>query len=306
MLDYFSAAVHEYGHALGLGHSDDGDATMYAVMLAQDTVGRALKGCEATFVAAKYRDNFGPSVLRSFEVERVSATGLALEWLAEVEVGCRAYRVTRQCPDGSSTLIADSVLCEGPGHSYALVDAPPCNGVVTYTLSLVDSAAMGMYEEVVLLERRVDTGGGMAQLAVNGVRLESVSAPVGFGTPSAAVEALGAAISGRDDELRNRALADGFGYITKSGLYWGRAIDGILEGAMRACLSASDTTLDSLRFVGVSTRALGENLVEVTAEAQYAHRCLAVNGEWVGRVVAIVERRRPEEGWKVRQVVEAW
>lgn len=305
MLDYLSAAVHEYGHALGMGHSDDGDATMFAAMYTQDTIPRTLKGCEVTFIANKYRDNFGPSRLSAFEATSGTGGQITCSWSAEVEFGCRAYRLTRQCTDGTSTLVADSLFCQGPGHQYVATDTPPCTGLVTYTLSLVDSIAPGLLQEDVLVERLVDLGGGPMPRANAQRVVAEADGPVGFATPTEAVEALGVAISSRDAALRRRVLADGFGYFTREGLYWGRAIDGILEEAMQACLASSDTTIDSLRFSPATTRSLGDNLEEVTANVEYVHRCSSVEATWAGQVVAIVERRRSDEGWRVRQVVES-
>jgi hypothetical protein len=304
MLDYLSAAVHEYGHALGMGHSDDGYSTMFAVMYTQDTIPRTLQGCEATFIASKYRDNFGPSVLSKFDVLQGAGGQVTCEWSAEVEYGCRAYRLTRQCTDGTSTLVADSVFCQGPGHLYSATDSPPLSGLVTYTLSLVDSIAPGLLQEDVLVQRLTDLRRSPAPRASTQLAVAPEDEPVGFATPAEAVEALGSAISSRDVPLRRRVLADGFGYYTLAGLYWGRAIDGMLEEAMQACLASSDTTVDSLRFSPTATRSLREGLEEVTAAVEYLHRCNSINVAWTGQVVAIVERRRLDEGWRVRQVVE--
>jgi hypothetical protein len=83
-----------------------------------------------------------------------------------------------------------------------------------------------------------------------------------------------------------------------------RTIDGILEAAMEACFPLGEPAKDSLRFSPRGSRSLGENLVEVAADALFVHGCVAVQALWTGRIVAIVERRRDEEGWKVRQIVE--
>jgi hypothetical protein len=73
---------------------------------------------------------------------------------------------------------------------------------------------------------------------------------------------------------------------------------------MRACLTSASVGVDSLRFRVVGTNLRGESLADVTADVEYVHYCQSTEATWVGQIVAVVERRRPEEGWRIRQIVE--
>lgn len=305
VFDYFGAAMHEYGHALGLGHSDDGDATMYGQIFIQDTESRTLKDCEATFIAQKYRQNFGPALLDSFTARPSLGSVVTCSWTSTVERGCRSYRLSRVCPDGTAELVADSVLCLGPSVPYVAVDAVPCSGEIRYVLSLVDSLAPGMWEEDVIAEAGLVIGGALAQSSILTVAsaLAEVPAP-GFPTPEEAIRALGDAVTEDNTANVRRAMADGFGYYTVDGLFWGRTIEGILEGARRACVS--DSTVDSLAFTPQVTTYLTDNLVEVITSVRFVFNCPPVTADSMGRIDALVERRSPEDGWRIRQMREVW
>lgn len=303
VIDFEAGTMHEFGHALGLAHSTEANAVMGA-QLDAGTARRALLECESNYLCIKYRENFGPCTLDSFAVVRSAASEARCTWTSSVESRSRAYRLSRTCPDGITTLIADSIFCQGAGSTYTVTDHLPCSGRLDYTLSVVDSTMQGNYEEKMLAQQWFDAGEGAQPALAVKVLNETGWEPAGFATAEAAVAALGEAISTRDEATRGRAMADGFGYYTREGQYWGRVIDGILEAGLEACLASNDSTVDSLAFVPTRSRSLGSNLVEVAAEARYRHRCGGIEAEWTGEILAIVERRRNGEGWRVRQVTE--
>lgn len=303
VFDFVSAAVHEFGHALGLTHSDQADATMYPTLAAQDTTEATLKDCEIAFLVNKYRDNFGPSVLDSFVVRRTQTGEARCTWSATVEQGSRSYRLSRVCEDGTGILVADSVVCMGPGHEYVVVDPTPCEGTVRYILSLVNTLAAGLWEENPIAEGGVVMGSGLLPVKAQRQFWAGSEEPAaGYATPEDAVRALGTAVTERNDSEYRRARADGFMYYVADGLFWGTTIDMILEEGVRACLARQDSSIDSLAFVPGLVIHIAESLAKVTASVSYVHRCEVSEAAWVGEVVAIVERRYAQDGWRIRQI----
>ena len=114
-------------------------------------------------------------------------------------------------------------------------------------------------------------------------------------------------MTGRDEDGQRRLRADGFMYFVRGEpLFLGRTIDSILEDRLLACLASQDSTIDSLAFVPGTAVYLGESLAQVTANVRYVHRCETSEADWAGEVLAIVERRYLEDGWRIRQISELW
>ena len=133
-------------------------------------------------------------------------------WSARVEQGCRSYRLHRVCPDGTSTLVADSVSCLGAGVPHVFMDDPaPCTGEIKYVLSLVDSLAPGLWEENVIAEAALVIGGTRALAPVSGAR-RTLAAPgsdnSGCSTPEEAIQALGYAVTEHDPTRARHSVAD--------------------------------------------------------------------------------------------------
>lgn len=304
-LDYSAAAEHEYGHAMGLAHTTYAGATMNPQIAPGDTSARTLLQCEKLFLQERYSDNFGPAVIDSFVAHPAPVGQVACTWSALKEKACRKYRVLRLCPDGTVTVVADSVQCAGSGIVHTVVDVPLCTGDVRYELALVDTVAAGITREVVVAVSGCRVGGALVTSRVQTPTLALTASQPGFASPEDAVRALGVAVTARQSMQEQRTLADGFSYFTVAGEFWGRSIDRILEGQIRACLASSDTTIDSIAFVPQGTTQLDDQSVRVTAAVHYIHRC-RLDTDWAGQVAVLVERRRAEDGWRIRQMVEKW
>ena len=91
-LDYQSAAVHEYGHALGLSHSGTGGATMAAAMFPQDSSGRILLACERADLIYRYNHDNPAAATSGFRVERDQA-GVTVRWDAQQELTTAKYLI---------------------------------------------------------------------------------------------------------------------------------------------------------------------------------------------------------------------
>ena len=158
-----------------------------------------------------------------------------------------------------------------------------------------------------IAEAALVIGGSLAQSSTFAVAHALTGAPeAGFSTPEEAIRALGYAVMERNPANVRRSMADGFAYYTADGLFWGKTIERILQGEMEACLSASDSTLDSLVFQPQQTRYLADNLAEVTTGVRLVYRCSPITADSVGQIVALVERRSPQDGWRIRQMREVW
>lgn len=310
-LDFVSIAVHEFGHAFGMAHTMAVSSTMHSPVPPNDSTAKTLSACDIALAKAIYRDNFGPAVIDSFVVHESGGGAATCTWSVREESGCRRYSVVKQLEDGTTLSVADSVPCLGAGVTHAVVDSDPGTGSVLYVLSIYDAVASDVWQQAAVAEQYYEatTPGPLAARTARIADDSEIPPQVpGFETPEDAVRALGISVTNRNDAQYQRVKADGFMYFTvnNNGLFWGRTIDNILEDRLRECLVAQDSTIDSLAFDPQSVQPLADNLVQVTANAQYLHRCQGNEADWAGQILAIVERRRIEDGWRIRQVTELW
>lgn len=310
-LDFMSIAVHEFGHAFGMAHTLNTGSSMYNPQAPNDSTARTLSACDIALVKAIYRDNFGPAAIDSFVVQGGAGGSATCTWRVREESECRRYSLVKQLEDGTTMTVADSVPCLGAGVTHAVVDSDPGTGSVLYVLSVHDAVASNVWQQTAIAEQYFEatTPSPLAARAASFAdNDETPSQDPGFETPEDAVRALGISVTNRDDAQYQRVKADGFMYfsVNNNGLFWGRTIDNILEDRLRECLAAQDSTIDSLAFDPQGVQPLADNLVQVTANAQYLHRCQSNEAEWAGQILAIVERRRVEDGWRIRRVTELW
>jgi hypothetical protein len=280
-------------------------STMYPRMWPNDNESKYVHDCDARLVKMMYRDNFGPTVVDSFTVEVAASGGVACSWRVRDETGFGRYVVMKQLSDGTRWIVADSVVCQGAGTVYSVLDGMPDVGTVDYVVSVVDSVEPGVWVELPLGEGYVERGGAESRTAEpDGVEGEMSDVIPGYGSPEEAVRALGVSMSTGENADRARVLADGFTYYVRGGGFWGRAIDGILTRRSRQCVRAESALADTLVFEPMSRAMVSEELVRVRAAAQYVRGCRELPAAWIGEIEALVERRAKVDGWRVREIRE--
>lgn len=152
-LDYLSAAVHEYGHALGLAHSSTSGATMAAQMSAMDSTGRMLLACEQNKVISTYHDNNPAATVTGYSVVR-DGGGVTVSWLAEQESSTDHY-VIEWGPDWNGPF---TPLTNVPVNGTGIYAIPIPGGVSgIYRLTEVESDG-----DVWPLRSEADGAGGAA------------------------------------------------------------------------------------------------------------------------------------------------